>query len=186
MKKVILCFMVAVVLFSIPALAQLQTAGGDKAPKVGDMAPDFPIARGTTAVADVNSLKDLQGKKNVLIMFFPGAFTPGCTTEFTEAGQKFDQITALNIEMIGISRDMPGAQREFKKSVGAKNGFLSDPDLTVTTMYDAVAARTPKAANRFYFLIDQKGKVIWRSVNGSLIPTDQLIADLGKVLTSQQ
>src|SRR5690242_18672815 len=54
MKKVALCFMVAVILFSIPALGQLQTAGGDKAPKVGDMAPDFPIARGTTAVADVN------------------------------------------------------------------------------------------------------------------------------------
>jgi peroxiredoxin len=187
MKKVLLCFALVVVLFSIPALAQLQVSGGDKAPKVGDMAPDFPIARGTSAVADVNALKDLQGKKNVLLMFFPGAFTPGCTTEFTEAGQKFDQITALNIEMIGISRDMPGAQREFKKSVGAKNGFLSDPDLTVTTMYDAVRPTgTPKAANRYYFLIDQKGKVIWRSVNGSLIPTDQLIADLGKVLASQQ
>jgi peroxiredoxin len=184
MKK--LCFAMMLILIAVPAFAQLRAAGGEKAPKVGEMAPDFPISRGATSVAGVSTLKDLQGKKKVLLMFFPGAFTPGCTTEFTEAGQKFDQITGLNIEMIGISRDMPGAQRAFKTSVGAKNGFLSDPDLTVSTMYDAVRAGNPKSSNRFYFLIDEKGKIIWESVNGSLIPTDQLIADLSKVISSQK
>ena len=185
MKKSVLSFSLLLMLFSMPAFAQLQTTGGEKAPKVGDMAPDFPLSRGVTSV-EAASLKDLQGKKRVLLMFFPGAFTRGCTTEFTEAGVKFDQITALNIEMIGISRDLPGAQAAFKTSVGAKNGFLSDPDLTVTTMYDAIRpGNGPKISNRYYFLIDEKGKVIWRSVNGSLIPTDQLIADLSKLLAAQ-
>src|SRR5262245_62899762 len=36
----------------------------------------------------------------------PGAFTPGCTTEFTEAGQSFDKFQAMNIELLGISADL--------------------------------------------------------------------------------
>ena len=185
MKKAFLILGLMFGLISVPAFAQLQAQGGEKAPKVGDDAPNFTFGRNTTSVAEATSLKDLQGKKRVLVMFFPGAFTAGCTTEFTEAGQKFDQITGLNIEMIGISRDLAGAQRAFKTSVGAKNGFVADPDLTITTAYDAIRPNSnPKVSNRFYFLIDEKGKVIWRSVNGSLIPTDQLIADLSKLLAN--
>src|SRR5215510_2551060 len=116
MRKVSL--VILALLLSIPVLAQLN-AGPDNSPKVGDMAPDFPIPaaqRGQPAGA----LKDFQGKKNVLLMFFPGAFTPGCTTEFTEAGQQYEKFTALNIEMLGISADLPGAQTKFKMEVGAK------------------------------------------------------------------
>ena len=185
MKRTILCVSILVLLSSMPAFAQLSAPGADTAPKVGDMAPDFALAKNSTSVGAA-SVKDLQGKKRVLVMFFPGAFTPGCTTEFTEAGQKFDQITALNIEMIGVSRDMPGAQAAFKTSVGAKNGFVSDPDLSVITKYGAVnSTRTPAQANRYYFLIDEKGKIVWRSVDAKLIPTDQLIADLTKLLNGK-
>src|SRR5437016_1454847 len=100
---------------AVPAFAQLNAgAGPDNSPKVGDMAPDFQIP-GPQRGAPPTNLKDLQGKKKVLVMFFPGAFTPGCTTEFTEAGQNFDKFTAMNIEMIGVSADLPGAQGKFKE-----------------------------------------------------------------------
>src|SRR6187397_1576650 len=133
MRKVSL--VILMLLLALPVLAQLN-AGPDNSPKVGEMAPDFPIPaaqRGQPA----GSLKDFQGKKNVLLMFFPGAFTPGCTTEFTEAGQQFDKFTALNVEMLGISADQPGALNAFKTSVGAKNNFVSDRDLSIATKYDA-------------------------------------------------
>ncbi len=48
----------------------------DNSPKVGEMAPDFVVKPGGRGGAAVN-LKDYQGKQNVLIEFFPGAFTPG-------------------------------------------------------------------------------------------------------------
>ena len=44
----------------------------------------------------------------------------------------------MGIEVIGISRDLAPSQQEFKTKVGAKNHFLSDPDLTVTRRYGAV------------------------------------------------
>ena len=174
MRKVSLVFLV--LLLAVPVFAQLTT-GPDNSPKVGEMAPDFAIPGGRGAPS--TALKDFQGKKNVLLMFFPGAFTPGCTTEFTEAGQQFDKFTALNIEMLGISADLPGALNQFKTSVGAKNSFVSDRTLAIAGKYDAAAANNAK---RYYFLIDQTGKILWKSSNNSLIPTDQLLTQVSKAL----
>jgi peroxiredoxin Q/BCP len=172
-----------VVLLAVASAAAQLTApaGPDNSPKVGEMAPDFAIPRNVTSVPAAN-LTDLAGKKRVLLMFFPGAFTRGCTTEFTEAGQNHEKFTALNIEMIGISRDLPGALSKFKETVGAKNGFLSDPDLTVTAKYDAVSQN--RTSKRYYFLIDETGKIIWKSTNAALIPTEKLLADLAQLLPS--
>ena len=174
MRKVSLVFLV--LLLAVPVFAQLTT-GPDNSPKVGEMAPDFAIPGGRGAPS--TALKDFQGKKNVLLMFFPGAFTPGCTTEFTEAGQQFDKFTSLNIEMLGISADLPGALNQFKTSVGAKNSFVSDRTLAIAGKYDAAAANNAK---RYYFLIDQTGKILWKSSNNSLIPTDQLLTQVSKAL----
>ena len=179
MRKSFLLMMGLIVALAIPVFGQLRgPAGPDNSPKVGDMAPDFAVSKGGRG-GPASNLKDFQGKKNVLLMFFPGAFTPGCTTEFTEAGQQYDKFTALNVEMLGISADQPGALNAFKTSVGAKNNFVSDRDLSIATKYDANNADNAK---RYYFLIDQTGKIVWKSTNNSLIPTDKLLADITPLL----
>jgi peroxiredoxin Q/BCP len=189
MKRIV-CLAILALMSCATAFAQLS-AGPENAPKVGDMAPEFQVSAGGRGAAPVE-LKDFQNKKRVLLMFFPGAFTPGCTTEFTEAGQFQAKIAALNIQMLGISADLPGALRAFKDSVSPKDAsgkpvpvdaltFVSDRTLAISQKYDAA---NPNASKRFYFLIDEKGKIVWRSVNGSLIPTEKLLADLGQVLQS--
>jgi len=171
--------MALIAALAIPVFGQLRgPAGPDNSPKVGDMAPDFAVSRGGRG-GPASNLKDFQGKKNVLLMFFPGAFTPGCTTEFTEAGAQYDKFTALNIEILGISADLAGAQAAFKTSVGAKNTFVSDRDLSIATKYDA---NNPESAKRYYFLIDQTGKILWKSTNNSLIPTEKLLTDITPLL----
>jgi len=39
-----------------------------------------------------------------------------------------------------------------------------------------------RVANRYYFLIDENGKLIWKSVTGQLIPVEKLVSDLGEVV----
>jgi peroxiredoxin Q/BCP len=162
---------------AVPVFGQLAAPGVDNSPKVGEMAPDFQIPAPQRGAPPTN-LKDFQGKKKVLLMFFPGAFTPGCTTEFTEAGQYYDKIAGMNIEMLGISADLPGAQNKFKETVGAKNNFVSDRSLAIAQKYDAA---NPNNAKRYYFLIDQTGKIVWKSTNNSLIPTEKLLTELSAI-----
>src|SRR6266404_9564340 len=150
--------LILAIALAIPAFGQLAAPGADNSPKVGDLAPDFQIP-GPQRGAPPSNLKDFQGKKKVLLMFFPGAFTPGCTTEFTEAGQFYDKINALNIQMLGVSADLPGAQRAFKDSVAPKGPdgkalpldaltFVSDRTLAIAQKYDAANAN---GAKRYYF-----------------------------------
>ena len=160
---------------------QLQTPGPDNSIKVGEMAPDFPIPaaqRGQPA----GSLKDFQGKKNVLIMFFPAAFSPGCTTEFTQAGIHYDKFAALDIELIGISRDGPFALNAFKTSVGAKNTFVSDLEYVIAPKYGATTPN--RGMLRYYFLVDKSGKIVWKDTSNRVLETEKMAADLGQVLKS--
>ena len=79
---------------------------------------------------------------------------------------------------------MAPSQGVFKKLVDAKNTFLSDVDAVVIKKFGA-NDDVRKFAKRYYFLIDENGKVIWRSVNGTLIPVDKLLSDLTDVVKSQ-
>ena len=87
----------------------------------------------------------------------------------------------MNIEVLGISRDLAPAQQKFKETVNAKNTFLTDPDAKVIGAYGALNPQN-KIANRYYFLIDENGKLIWKNVTGQLIPVEKLVDDLGQVV----
>ena len=172
---------ILLLVLAIPVVAQLQAPGPDNSLKVGDMAPDFPIApppgqRG----AQASSLTQMTKDKNVLIMFFPAAFSPGCTNEFTQAGVHYDKFTALNVEMIGISRDLIWSLGEFKTKVGAKNTFVSDVDYTIIPKYGASTAT--KGTQRYYYLVDKTGKIIWKDTSNRVLDTEKMAADLAAVL----
>src|SRR5688572_9133908 len=168
-----------VLVLAVPVVAQLQAPGPDNSLKVGEMAPDFPIPSGQRG-QPAGSLLQLAKTKNVLIMFFPGAFTPGCTTEFTQAGIHYDKFTALDIEMIGISRDQPGALNAFKTSVGAKNAFVSDLELTIGPKYGAANAN--RGLTRYYYLVDKTGKIVWKDTSNRVLDTEVMAAELAKIL----
>jgi peroxiredoxin len=177
MKTKLFAVTILLALLSVPVFGQLAAPGVDNSPKVGEIAPDFQIPAPQRG-APPSNLKDFQGKKKVLLMFFPGAFTPGCTTEFTEAGQHFDKFSTMNIEMLGISADLPGALAKFKESVGAKNSFVSDRSLAISQKYDAANANNSR---RYYFLIDETGKIAWKSTSNTLIPTEKLLGELAQL-----
>jgi peroxiredoxin len=64
------------VLTTATALSQNLTL--PKTPlKVGDVAPDFAIAANSTSNHTAVKLSDFRGKKNVILAFFPAAFTGG-------------------------------------------------------------------------------------------------------------
>ncbi|MGH2575860.1 MAG: redoxin domain-containing protein, partial [Ignavibacteria bacterium] len=80
--------------------------------KVGERAPDFTLHSLTPAEADI-SLSSFKGKKNVVLLFFPQAFTGVCTDEMVTCSEDFNHYKKLNAEVLGISVDGTFPQKAF-------------------------------------------------------------------------
>jgi peroxiredoxin len=148
-------------------------------PQVGDLAPDFTAA--STSGSDV-SLSSFRGKKNVLLAFFPLAFTETCTKELVCFTEDFDQFAEKGVEILPISVDGTPSLKEFKNKLRMKSDMLSDFKREISRAY-GVLNEERFYSNRAYFLIDKEGKVRWCHVetnNGQRRENSQILAAVTK------
>jgi peroxiredoxin len=132
-------------------------------PQAGDVAPDFTAA--TTSGKDV-SLSSFRGKRDVLLAFFPLAFTGTCTKELVCFTEDFDQFAGKGVEILPISVDSTASLREFKNKLQMKTELLSDFKRDISRAY-GVLNEERFYSNRAYFLIDKEGRVRWSHVEGN-------------------
>ena len=132
-------------------------------PQVGEAAPDFTVA--STSGSDV-TLSSLRGKKNVLLAFFPLAFTGTCTKELVCFTEDFDQFAGNDVEILPISVDSTASLREFKNKLRMKTDLLSDFRRDVSRAY-GVLNEERFYSNRAYFLIDREGTLRWSHIEGN-------------------
>jgi peroxiredoxin len=146
-----------------PAQQQQQQPPPPPAVKVGEPAPDFtlpyrvPAADGRSEAKEAK-LSDYKGKQNVVLAFFPAAFSPGCTQELTKYSQTSGQFNAANTVILGVSVDSPWANMAFAKSINAEFPILSDWKKEVVHKY-GVFNETGGYARRTTFVIDKNGIV---------------------------
>jgi peroxiredoxin (alkyl hydroperoxide reductase subunit C) len=88
---------------------------------VGDEAPDFAL-KGPDG--ELVKLSDYRGKKNVVIVFFPLAFSGICTMQLTGIGSHEAQYAGSDAQVLGISVDSHHTQAAFAKSLGLRNTLL--------------------------------------------------------------
>lgn len=129
-------------------------------PQVGERAPEFTAP--STAGRDV-SLASFHGKSNVLLAFFPLAFTGTCTTELVCFTEDFDQFAGRGVEILPISVDAVPSLREFKNKLQTKTELLSDFKRQISKAY-GVLNEDRFYSNRAYFLIDKSGIVRWAHI----------------------
>ena len=137
---------------------------GQGPPRVGETAPDFTLA--ATSGADV-TLSAYRGRNNVLLAFFPLAFTRVCTAELCAFSDDFDRFAGLGAVVLPISVDSVPTLKEFKAKHGMKVELLSDFKRDVSRAYGALLA-DKFYSKRAYFLIDREGKVRWAHVEAEL------------------
>ncbi len=131
--------------------------------KVGGAAPDFslpyrvPAADGRSE-AKTARLSDFKGKQNVVLAFFPAAFSPGCTSELEKYHEATGQFTTANTQILMISVDSPWANMAFRQSINADFPILSDWKKEVSRKY-GVYNETDGYAYRTTFVIDKNGMV---------------------------
>src|SRR5260221_5923871 len=130
--------------------------------KVGQAAPDFSarylaMENGRPGFKSVK-LSDFKGQKNVVLAFFPAAFSPGCTNEMAKYQETSGQFNANNTVILGMSVDSTLANAAFADKLGVKFNILSDANREISKSY-GVWNEQGLVANRTTFVIDTKGVV---------------------------
>ena len=131
--------------------------------KTGDKAPDFTLPSFTPSPELTQvSLSNFRGK-NVVLLFFPQAFTGTCTDEMCTMSDNFNAYKGMNAEILGISVDGTFVQRAFAEKNGIKIPLLSDYNRQVVKAYDVqrpeFAHGMKGTAERAVFVIDKNGVI---------------------------
>ena len=144
--------------------------------KVGEKAPDFTLP---SQMGDNVTLSEYQGKKNVVLYFYPKDETRGCTREACEFRDRYDIFTRLGAEVLGVSSDTLESHKSFATHHGLPFLLLSDEDGKVRKLY-GVPSTMGIIPGRVTFIIDTKGVV--RHVFNSQFQPEKHIEEALKVL----
>ncbi|MEO8666609.1 MAG: redoxin domain-containing protein [Ignavibacteria bacterium] len=132
--------------------------------KTGESAPDFKLISFTPSDEPVDyTLSSYKGKKNVVLIFFPQAFTGTCTEEMCAISDTFGNVSAKDTEVLGISVDGTFVQKAFAKENNIKVPLLSDFNKEVIKKYDVVqkmfAHGMENTAQRAVFVVGKDGLI---------------------------
>ena len=148
-------------------------------PAVGTVAPDFILASTSRSRLTLSSLRG----KNVLLAFFPLAFTGVCTTEMCAFTEDYAQFQSANTVVLPISVDAVPSLKEFKAKEKIGMDLLSDFKREVSRAYGTLDEEEFKS-RRAYVLIDREGKVRWTFVEehgGLRRENSELLAQIRKL-----
>ncbi|MGQ5637218.1 MULTISPECIES: peroxiredoxin [unclassified Streptomyces] len=146
--------------------------------QVGDKAPDFELKdnHGRTV-----KLSDFRGERNVVLLFYPFAFTGVCTGELCELRDNLPKFSDRGTQVLAVSNDSIHTLRVFAEQEGLEYPLLSDfwPHGNVSRAY-GVFDEDKGCAVRGTFIIDKEGVVRWTVVNG--LPDARDLNDYVKAL----
>ena len=145
---------------------------------VGSPAPDFELR---DQHAQTHQLSSYKGQKNVVIVFYPFAFTGVCTGELCAIRDELASLQNDTTQVLAISCDSVATLRAFSEQQGFEHPLLSDfwPHGAVATAY-GVFNDALGAPDRGTFVIDKSGVVRWTVRNA--LGDARSIADYQKVL----
>ncbi len=122
---------------------------------VGDVAPDFTLPDQSGVPV---RLGDLVGRKTVVLYFYPKDETPGCTIEARAFRDSYEQFSAKDAEVVGVSSDSVRSHRRFARRHNLPFLLLSDRDGEVRRLY-GVEKTLGLLPGRVTYVIDQTGVV---------------------------
>jgi thioredoxin-dependent peroxiredoxin len=126
--------------------------------KVGQKAPDFNVE---SSQGERLHLSDFVGKKNVVLYFYPGDFTPVCTKETCGFRDAMGELESKDTVVIGVSVDSDETHRKFAAKYEVPFSLVSDPELKLAKEYDATSFLRSilGKASRVTYVIDKTGVI---------------------------
>jgi peroxiredoxin len=131
---------------------------------VGEKAPLFSLFNDDRSKVALEALRG----KNVILVFFPLAFSSVCTKELCTLRDDLKTYTQIDAQVLAISVDSVHTLHEFKKMHGLNFPLLSDFNKEVARAYGALhesfALEMKGVAKRSIFLIDKSGEIRYKEV----------------------
>ena len=123
----------------------------------GDTVPDFtlPDQTGTD-----RTLSELLSSGPVVLFFYPGAMTYGCTKESCHFRDLKAEFAAVGAQPVGISADPVAKQKQFDEKESLGMPLLSDPDRSVAAQLGAKRNFGPLKTKRVTYVIDTDRKLL--------------------------
>ena len=140
--------------------------------QAGQSGPDFKLFN--TEKKEI-SLSDYTGK-NVVILFFPLAFTSVCTAELCEMRDNISVYAGLNAVVLGISVDSPFTLAKFREEQNLPFDLLSDFNKDVSaaygSLYETFVMNMKGVSKRSAFVVDSNGIIQYAEVleNAGSVP----------------
>lgn len=155
---------------------------------IGDAAPDFKTGQMMGEDQGEFQLSAHRGK-NVVIVFYPGDFTPVCTNELQLIQSDLAKFASANAEVVGVSTDTVFSHKAFQKSLGGLSFPLATdrwPYAGVAKAYGVFPPTKHQIAfwnDRAIFVVDKNGKIAWSKVYeiGQVPDVDEVLGELGKL-----
>ena len=131
--------------------------------EAGSQAPDFTLKDQNN---EETTLSSFRGNKNVLVVFYPLAFSGVCTGELSQLRDDLDQFQNEDVQVVAISVDSVHALKAWSEQQGYQFRLLTDfwPHGQVAQAYD-VFNDVAGTANRGTFLVDTDGLVRFAEMN---------------------
>jgi len=132
--------------------------------EVGSIAPDFSLYSSTKEKLSLSNYKD----KNVVLLFFPLAFTRVCTKELCSVRDNIGIYNNSKASVLAISVDSPQTLAKFKEDQKLNFTLLSDFNKTVSEkygcLYDTFVMEMKGVSKRSAFVIGKDGTVQYAQV----------------------
>lgn len=143
--------------------------------RIGDEAPQFELPG---SGGQAYRLADYRGRW-VILAFYPGDFTPGCTRQFCSYRDNGERLAELDAVMLGISPQDVDSHERFIDKHSLTVPLLADPDREVIGAY---GVKGPGGfVRRSIFIVDPDGIVRYRKVAVVGLGYED-VDDLGKAL----
>ncbi len=129
--------------------------------EIGDPAPDFTLPGVQGTERRDYTLSSYRGTK-VVLAFYPGDFTPGCTRQMCSYRDHVDDFSGVDAVVLGISPQDVDSHERWIEAKSLPFPLLADPDRTVIDAYGVGAPVL--GVRRSVFLIDTEGIVRYKHV----------------------
>lgn len=132
--------------------------------EIGQKAPDFSLVSSEKEPVNLENYKG----KNLLLLFFPMAFTGVCTAELCSTRDNIAVYNNADAEVLAVSVDSPFTLDKFKEDNSLNFTLASDFNKEASTAYDSIydefVLGLKGVSKRSAFVIDKEGTVQYAEV----------------------